>query len=346
MNKVRKYYRKFRFHCWLRRNLNVLNIPQEGKRCFVFLAANYGNLGDVAITYAQEKWLSEELAGYHIVDVPISDTVISIGQIKKTIRPNDIITVVGGGNMSDLYFDIELLRLLVVKSFPKNKILLFPQTIQYNETKEGKTLLNLAKKIYPRHKNLVMMAREKTSFVKMQEYFPAVNVKMLPDIVMTLSDLFSPINWRNGVIFCLRNDKEKGDTEPAIKLLRAYFEEKDIPVINRDTHIGSTGLSIEQRKVELENIWSDFSKSRVVITDRLHGMIFGFITGTPTLVLPNNNFKIQGCYEWIKDCGYIYFYDSHKPEDIEHIIRSKPDRNVFWEINARLKQAFACNQQH
>ena len=28
---------------------------QGRKKCFVFLAADYGNLGDVAITYAQEK---------------------------------------------------------------------------------------------------------------------------------------------------------------------------------------------------------------------------------------------------------------------------------------------------
>lgn len=340
MNKVRKYYRKFRFHCWLRRNLNVLNIPQEGKRCFVFLAANYGNLGDVAITYAQEKLLSEELPEYHIIDVPVSDTVISIGQIKKTIRPDDIITIVGGGNMGDLYFDIELLRLLVVKSFPKNKILLFPQTIQFSDSKEGKSLLKLAKKIYPRHKNLVMMAREKTSFAKMQEYFPMVNVKLLPDIVMILSDLFSPINWRNGVICCLRNDKEKGNAEEDIKFLREYFEKKKIPIKNRDTHIGNVNLSIKQRKEELESIWNDFSKSSLVVTDRLHGMIFGFITGTPTLVLPNNNFKIQGCFEWIKDCGYIYIYDCHKPEDIEHVVESKPDKDAFSKINASLRLAY------
>ena len=75
----------------------------------------------------------------------------------------------------------------------------------------------------------------------------------------------------------------------------------------RDTHIGKSEMSIEEREVELRKIWEDFSRSRVVITDRLHGMIFAFITVTPALVLPNSNFKVEKCYEWIKDCGFIKF---------------------------------------
>lgn len=95
----------------------------------MFLAADYGNLGDVAITYAQEKYLSETFPGYKIVDVPISKTLNSIKAIQSIISKDDIITTVGGGNMCDLYFDIELLRQLVVKAFPNNKVISFPQTI-------------------------------------------------------------------------------------------------------------------------------------------------------------------------------------------------------------------------
>ena len=41
------------------------------KKCLVFLAADYGNLGDVAITFAQERFLARHFPDYEIVDVPI-----------------------------------------------------------------------------------------------------------------------------------------------------------------------------------------------------------------------------------------------------------------------------------
>ena len=43
--------------------------------------------------------------------------------------------------------------------------------------------------------------------------------------------------------------------------------------------------------------FKDFQKSELVITDRLHGMIFCYITKTPCIVMPNNNHKILMTYE-------------------------------------------------
>ena len=74
-----------------------------------------------------------------------------------------------------------------------------------------------------------------------------------------------------------------------------------------DTHIKKTKLSVNERKVELNKIWKQFESSEWIITDRLHGMIFAFITRTPAIVIPNNNHKIGSCYEWIRNCGYIFF---------------------------------------
>ncbi|MGD4317394.1 hypothetical protein QT621_23200, partial [Xanthomonas citri pv. citri] len=65
------------------------------KRAFVFLAADYGNIGDLAISSAQEKFIKENLTDYEVFPVPISKTRIWLDSIKKQVNSEDIITIIG-----------------------------------------------------------------------------------------------------------------------------------------------------------------------------------------------------------------------------------------------------------
>ena len=53
----------------------------------------------------------------------------------------------------------------------------------------------------------------------------------------------------------------------------------------------------------------EFAGAKLVITDRLHGMVFCAITGTPCIVVDSKSPKVRGCYEWIKNLDYIRFVD-------------------------------------
>ncbi len=310
MNNIRNFKYKF----WLRYFLSSSRCSDlsyyKGKRkCMVCLAADYGNLGDVAITLAQTEYLHRHLQGYEILDFPISRTLSDLKALKNVCEPDDIITIVGGGNMGDMYYDIELLRLLVVRSFPNNRIISFPQTIDYSDSSEALWLERFSQKVYERHRNLLLCAREKISFQRMKTLYPNCNVVLTPDIVMYL-DKGSPEQERNGITFCLRNDRERGDCANVVHSIRKYCLNREIHVTDYDTHIGAVTLSVDQRQAELDNIWQQFRQSKWVITDRLHGMIFAYITRTPAIVFANSNFKIRQNYQWIKDCGYIHFVDS------------------------------------
>lgn len=309
MNPIKKLWVKFHLSSWVKRRKFIL--PESKRpRCFVFLAADYGNLGDVAITYAQEKFLGSQLLGYDIIDVPISQTLTALHSIRRQIRPDDIVTIVGGGNMGDMYYDIEMLRLLVVKTFRRNRIISFPQTTDYNAGEDGGSwLFRLSKRIYNSHPRITLCAREKVSFDRMKKWYPKAKVVLTPDIVMTLDERF-PEEPRETVIFCLRDDKEKADNSAIKAQIRTFCNENGWPITHHDTHIGDVRLTREQRTAELQKIWSDFRRSRLVVTDRLHGMIFAFITGTPAVVLPNSNFKVEQCYRWIAPSGYIHFASS------------------------------------
>lgn len=296
------------------------------KKCLVMLAADYGNLGDVAITYAQEQWLKEHYPDHEIIDVPISETLSHLKSLQHICTHEDIITVVGGGNMSDLYYDIELLRQMVVKAFPANRVILFPQTMFFSDTLGGKYMRHKAQRIYSRHKNLTITARERWSYMAMKVMIS--KSILVPDIVMTL-DKRAPETPRDGVTLCLRNDAESGLSQDFKEELKADVSNSYV-VVDYDTHIGRGGLSIEEREKELNKIWAQFRSSQWVITDRLHGMIFAFITCTPCLVLPNNNFKIEGCYSWIKDCGYIHFFDEMNISQIIALLQSD-ERNRDFE---------------
>lgn len=60
----------------------------------------------------------------------------------------------------------------------------------------------------------------------------------------------------------------------------------------------------------LEQFWDLLRTRKVVVTDRLHCMIFCAITQTPCVVLPNSNHKIKGTYEaWLSHLPYLVYMD-------------------------------------
>lgn len=282
---------------------------RKSKTCYIFLAADYGNLGDVAITYAQRQILKQWYPDYDIEEVPAGKTLSYIHNIKKNIKPDDIITVVGGGNMGDMYGDIELLRLMIVDYFRNNKVIIFPQTMDYSNSNNALWLLKRSCRIYSDHPNLLMMAREKISYMKMKRWYPTVNVILKPDVVMTLDER-QGVCRENILTLCLRKDKEKQDNKHILNNILTQLDGLNLIVEEYDTHIGGDRYSEDDKYSQLEQIWVQFRKSKLVITDRLHGMIFAYITGTPAIILPNSNFKVKGCYEWIKDCGNIKFIEA------------------------------------
>lgn len=65
----------------------------------------------------------------------------------------------------------------------------------------------------------------------------------------------------------------------------------------------------------------DFAKSELVITDRLHAMIFCYLTNTPCLALPNANGKSENIYyQWLKECPYITFQKKYNKSYINKIM--------------------------
>jgi pyruvyl transferase EpsI len=129
---------------------------------------------------------------------------------------------------------------------------------------------NKSRKIYNNHNDLVLTAREENSFKIFKKAFPGKKILIAPDIVLCLNRKKRGI-IRENILVCLRSDKESNiDYKKRIELLvglRNIFGEY---LVIRDYN----------REYELENMLDMFRKSKLVVTDRLHVMIFCAITAT------------------------------------------------------------------
>lgn len=318
-------------------------IDQTKNQAYIFLAADYGNLGDVAITYAQTKFLKEH-SDFQVIEIPISQSLEGLWWVKRNIKKGDLVTTVGGGNMGEMYDQIEFIRQLTFQWFPKNRIISFPQTFDFTDAEEGKKALEQAKKIYNNHQDLHLVAREKTSYGLMQKHFLNAKVHLTPDIVLSLDETQPKIK-REGAVLCLRADKEKNISTEQQAFLVETIHQHFTKVTEYDTHINEQKMSIEKRTQELNKIWNTFRSAELVITDRLHGMIFCYITGTPCLVFQNNNHKVRETYEWIKGNQNIQLITEFDKYEILNRIKNNEthpfsllDKKVYEPILKKLKQ--------
>lgn len=287
----------------------------NARKCFIVGSANYANLGDLAISEAQRKFLDDYFDG-SIIEIQTDHFWEYARCMKAFIRPNDIICFQGGGNMGDLYSWFEYERCAVMQIFPDNRFIVMPQTISYSS--DSSHVLKYSKKVYSRQKDLHLFAREAKSQHIMQETYPSATIGLVPDIVLSL-DASSYVRYseRNGLTLMLRNDKERALTDEDQSIIQTMAQRTGLKISQKDTvsYDNSKEVSIPERRHYLEDMLQTFADSAVVITDRLHGMIFATITHTPCVVLSNSNHKIAGVYQWIKDVPYIKFV--HSAKDVE-----------------------------
>ncbi|MEN8626675.1 polysaccharide pyruvyl transferase family protein [Psychrobacter proteolyticus] len=303
-----------------------LSLP-SCKRCFIFLAADYGNIGDIAISRAQKQYLENVLTGYEVISIPISQTRFVLSSIKKQIKNDDIVTIIGGGNMGGIYPDIEELRQLVIKFFPYNRIVCFPQTLDWDGSAKSKRALKTIVKKYARHPDIHIFARESITHNKLIELFNKynnVNIGLVPDIVMSASaeSLGATDSLEaSGILKCLRNDKEVALSTTQHAIVDKALADTGHEITKTDTHAGGSRLDDKQCEKLLADKLSQFRAAKLVITDRLHGMILCLISGTPCLVLPNSNHKIRQTHiDWLSDHTRLVFLELKDINEIPKFI--------------------------
>lgn len=157
--------------------------------------------------------------------------------------------------------------------------------------------------------HFLLFTRDKFSYNFAQKKLPEVDATLMPDMALSLTPRITD-KRRNGVILLLRNDAEKTlsvrDLQVLLKNVKRNFKNN---YIQSDTHIYFDNIDDNFAKNKIYELWDKISRSQLVITDRLHGMVFAALTNTPCIVLHSKSPKIQGVYEWIKNNKFIFLED-------------------------------------
>lgn len=310
-----------------------VSITEEKKRVWFLDAPDYANLGDQAIAYAIHNFCEIVLPNTEIVEFQEKSVLSYLSWLKKNVKSKDIIVLQGGGNLGNLYPRFEFVRRMIVKSFNDNKIIIFPQSVFFSNDRAGKHEAWISRKIYGKSKNLILFARDSVSYEEMKKKFPETHIELCPDIVFSLNGLIKS-NVRNGLGICMRDDKEKTISDEQIanivKLVKIIKEKRfDTVVEVKCSVIG------KYREILLLNKLKEFAECEMLITDRLHGMIFSYITSTPCIAIGNRTGKSYYAYnDWLFLSENIFFIQ--EPFDTIIVPKNTNSKNLDF---SRLKKA-------
>lgn len=280
-------------------------------RAFLMCLPQYVNYGDFAIQIAEDKYLGEFYEKDEIIHVTSNFYNLYRDYLLKHIKKNDTIVITGGGWIGDLWPVMDRAARDILTSFADNRIIIFPQTVFYEEKSENlKTFADICRN----HSQLYICLRDRKSYELVSKHMMADrkdHVFLLPDIVTLLEE--SPANRRVSgrklAYICFRTDKEsvgdKSTLEAALResLQRAGIRVKKLKMAHERIQFipNGFGLMLTRRKIRR------IGKADLVITDRLHGMLLSAVTGVPCVALDNRSKKVSGAYQWIEHLPYIAF---------------------------------------
>ncbi len=324
MKIIKKIYGKVEFLLYYYISIFRIIILSKTKKKRIYLMGIpvHGNLGDQAIVIAERKFLEDNFNTYKIIEVESSLVTNHIKLLKKVVG-DSLILIHGGGFIGTIWPKEDNMAKLIIKNFNSNSIIMLPQTAFFDNNDDGKKLIKQNKEIYENNKNLYICVREKYSYDFMKENFEKCNIYLIPDMVLYMKPTQNNNTESDLITICLRNDREK--TFSNINLLVKKINEKGYNNYTiTDTVIDRRLYTYNRIKMVNKKI-RDFANSKVVITDRLHGMVFAYLANTPCVVINSKSYKVRGVYNWIKDDNKIKIIDNIDEFDnvFDEIIKQK-----------------------
>lgn len=328
---------QIKMRIWWRDRVKKL-LENKNAEAVLLCTPLHGNVGDQALAIADFKFL--ETCGINpkkVLEIPTAILEgLSNKQIKKIVNDR-IIFLHAGGFIGNTWQQEERQFHRCIKLCSENNIIILPQTITFTNDNKGKADKKKTKKIFRACKDLTICVREKKSVGVACELVGKENVLCVPDMVIGfISNGKEVINRHNECLLCMRQDIEKLISDDVVRKIKEEVSSLGFRIKYTDTVVKGY-VYPEEREQIVKQKMEEFSSAKLVITDRLHGMLFAAVTGTPCLFFNNSNGKVKNVYEWIKDLGYIKPIENldNVKKNIEIVLSNR--NSVFYNEDYRTK---------
>ena len=280
------------------------------KKVFVLCHPTHPNLGDQAQLLCTDNWIRDNYPDYQIIHlgffrptINFENSIFSLINefsfritywvLKLKMSRKDILLGHSGYFMVDHHLGWKMFTDMM-RYFPNNKMIIFPQTINFHTP----VIRQFVSESFKKNSNVVLLCRDEVSYQKGKELFPSTPLLLYPDIVTSLIGTKHFNHSREGILFCMRDDIE------------AFYKPEQITnLINRfgpirkdliDTTLkGLTTKDLDKnRETIIADMISKIATYKVVITDRYHGTIFSAIASTPVVVINSSDHKLSSGVKW------------------------------------------------
>ena len=275
----------------------------------------HSNIGDILIWQGELELLRK--TKYRCLSYS------SLLTYKQITSCNEITVLVhGGGNLGELYREHIVFLFKLIREFPDNRIIIFPQTMFYQD----KDLLSRDMEELRQHGDLHLCVRDIISYELVKNELP--NVYLLPDMSVCLNlDFFKQWNPKiKGSLLIKRKDAELSSIPVGIK---TDFI-KDWPTFNHNLFDGTfvakaianlckmrphifrnawNWYAMNVYRKDLLRIGSKFIKSyEPIYTTRLHGLLLSLLCGKHQVSVIDNSYgkNLNYVYTWLQDVDEVH----------------------------------------
>lgn len=292
----------------------------------LFNSPDYGNLGDHAIAYAERKLFRRLFSDTEFIEISCEQYIRENLLIQNVIQEEDILLISGGGYLGSLWLWLEDITKNIVARYKKNKILIFPQTLYFEDSRLGDTEKKSLSQVFNSHNDLTLMLRDPSSYEQAAELFDRRIKKLLmPDLALSLK--YKNNSGRLGSLICIREDRESSGVNT--EMIGDFLSRKGMKPDRISTVIDQE-VSLDNREEHLEKLLSKISSAEVVVTDRLHAVIFCAVTDTPCIALDNVSGKVSELCRWLAGNGRIVFCEcTEMLEECWKIVLNSRSGNMF-----------------
>lgn len=270
------------------------------------------NIGDLLINLGTEKFFENynfsvtHRYSYH--DFPSK---------RLAIDDKSVFAFHGGGNFGDLYPEHLNLLLQIIVQYPKNQIVVFPQTVFFKNPENQKKICAQLKQ----HSNITIYVRDYRSLESLTKS-GLDNVTVMPDMAHLLFGTLSPnpIAGSEEPTYFMRRDEEVGNIPDISRPESAQTIDWEdgisssqrikFAALIRATRLAKAiGYQMDTCKPWYklrDDLVADgiklISRSNLIYTNRLHAMLLALLVGRDVVGFDNSYGKLTGYYEtWLSD---------------------------------------------